>query len=73
VSEAVISERVSPVRKHLQQFSLGTKLSATKSSRKNIFVIDENEDARERDAANKQQSIEYTTATLSLELHEQSS
>jgi hypothetical protein len=73
VSEVVTPERASPVRKHSHQFSPGTKLSATKSSRKNLFVVDENEHARERDAANRQQSNEDTTATLSLELHEQSS
>jgi hypothetical protein len=38
--------------KHSQQFSPGTKLLATKSWRKNLFVVDENEHARERDAAN---------------------
>jgi hypothetical protein len=47
VSEAVTREKESPVRKHSQQFSPGTKLLATKSSRKNIFVVDENEHDRE--------------------------
>jgi chromosomal replication initiation ATPase DnaA len=50
VSEAVTSERASSVRKHSQQFSPCTKLLATKSSRKNLFVVDENEHAREWDA-----------------------
>jgi hypothetical protein len=56
----------------MHQFSPGTKLLATKSSRKNLFVFNENEHAREKDAANRQQSNEDITATLSLELHEQS-
>ena len=56
VSEAVIPKRASPVRKHSQQFSPGTKLLATKSLRKNLFVVDENEHARERAVANRQQS-----------------
>jgi hypothetical protein len=47
VSEAVTREKESPVRKHSQQFSPGTKLLATKSSRKNLFVVDENEHDRE--------------------------
>ena len=47
--------------KHSQQFSPGTKLLARKSSRKNLFVVDENEHARERDAANRQQSNEDST------------
>jgi hypothetical protein len=66
VSETVTSERASSVRKHSQQFSPGTKLLATKSSRKDLFVVDENEHARERDAANRQQSNKDTTATVSL-------
>ena len=54
VSEAVTPERASPaVHKHSQQFSPGTKLLATKSSRKNLFVFNENEHAREKDAANR--------------------
>ena len=47
MSEAVASERANHVRKHSQEFPPGTKLSATKSSSKNIFVVDENEHARE--------------------------
>jgi hypothetical protein len=39
-----------------------------------MFVVDENEHAHERDAANLTDSnpFEYTTGTLSPELHEQS-
>ena len=58
VSEASTPERASPVHKYSQEFSPGTKLLARKSSRKNLF-------ARERDAANRQQSNEDTTATIS--------
>jgi hypothetical protein len=74
VSEALTLERASPVHKHSQQFSPGPKLLATKSSRKSLFVVNENNHARERNAANRQQSNEDITATLSLslELHEQS-
>jgi hypothetical protein len=66
VSEAVTPERASPVRKHSQQFSPGTKLLPTKSSRKSLFVVDEDEHAHRRDAANKQQHNKDTTATRSL-------
>jgi hypothetical protein len=66
VSEAVTSERTSPVRKHSQQFPPGTKLSDTKSSRKNLFVVDDYK-------AIKRQRSNDTIATLSLELNEQSS
>jgi hypothetical protein len=72
VSEAVTTERASPVHKHSQQFFPDPKLLATKSSIKNLFVVNENKHARERNAANRQQSNEDITATLSLELHEQS-
>jgi hypothetical protein len=56
VSEAVTEERAS-------RLFVSTKLLATKSSRKNQTVVDENEHARERDAANRQQSNEDNTAT----------
>jgi hypothetical protein len=52
--------------KHSQKFSPSTKLLATKSRRKNLFVVDENEHARERGAANRQQSNEDTTANISI-------
>jgi hypothetical protein len=68
VSEALTPERASPVHKHSQQFSPGPKLLATKSSRKSLFVVNENNHARQRNAANRQQSNEDITATLSLSL-----
>jgi hypothetical protein len=43
VSETVTPERASPLCKLSQKFSPGTKLFATKSSRKNLFVVDEND------------------------------
>jgi hypothetical protein len=43
VSDAVTPERAIPVRKHSRQFS-----SNKKSSGKSLFVVDENEHARER-------------------------
>jgi hypothetical protein len=53
VSDAVTTERTSTVRKHSRKFSPGAKcqnhLIATKSSRKSLFAVDENEHASNED------------------------
>ena len=71
VSEAVTPERASPVRKHSQQFSPGTKLLATNHEK--IYLSSVKTNTLVKETLLTDSNPTKTPQSLSLELHEQSS